>query len=271
MSFAEFGASSSAQKKRQVQQQQQQRVATSSPSSGNSGGNTIKLDTISESLLQYQRNVDILSRIVRSISANNILNPNNSELCTQYEAQLDVLGQLEQRVQNQLQQLLKQTTAGPAANPQIVTVATKLKRDFERVQAQSKSLQDAAIPKINAIKDSKNQSLNISKNLSHTAGLDQSPEAVMAEHHRLIQLQMQEDRLAEEIMREREEEIRNINRGMHQVNEIYKDLAHIVGEQQDHIDKIETQMDDARANAEAGLSQVEKANEKYGQSQCALM
>ncbi|EJK56724.1 hypothetical protein THAOC_23337, partial [Thalassiosira oceanica] len=31
-----------------------------------------------------------------------------------------------------------------------------------------------------------------------------------------------------EIMREREEEIRNIHKGMHTVNEIYKDLAHLV-------------------------------------------
>ena len=29
-------------------------------------------------------------------------------------------------------------------------------------------------------------------------------------------------RIVEEIMREREEEVRNINKGMHQVNEIYK-------------------------------------------------
>ena len=42
-------------------------------------------------------------------------------------------------------------------------------------------------------------------------------------------------------MREREEEIRNINKGMHTVNEIYKDLAHIVGSQQDHVDQIENQ------------------------------
>ena len=71
-------------------------------------------------------------------------------------------------------------------------------------------------------------------------------------------------------MREREEEIRNINRGMHQVNEIYKDLAHIVGSQQEQIDSIETQMEDARTNAESGLEQVEKANEKYGSAQCTI-
>jgi t-SNARE complex subunit (syntaxin) len=71
-------------------------------------------------------------------------------------------------------------------------------------------------------------------------------------------------------MREREEEIRNINRGMHQVNEIYKDLAHIVGSQQEHVDSIETQMEESKTNAESGLQQVEKANEKFGSSQCQI-
>ena len=79
-------------------------------------------------------------------------------------------------------------------------------------------------------------------------------------------------RLNEEIMREREEEIRNINRGMHQVNEIYKDLAHIVGSQQEQVDNIEVQMEESRANAEAGLEQVEKANENFGSAaaQCVI-
>ena len=41
---------------------------------------------------------------------------------------------------------------------------------------------------------------------------------------------------------------------MHQVNEIYKDLAHIVGGQQEQIDTTETQMEESKANAEKGLS-----------------
>jgi t-SNARE complex subunit (syntaxin) len=79
-----------------------------------------------------------------------------------------------------------------------------------------------------------------------------------------------QQRLQEEIMREREEEIRSINQGMHKVNEIYKDLANIVSSQQEDIDCIETQMEDANANAQSGLRQVEKANEKYGQSNCII-
>ena len=77
-------------------------------------------------------------------------------------------------------------------------------------------------------------------------------------------------RLHEEIMREREEEIRNINRGMHQVNEIYKDLATFVDSQQEQIDTIETQMEDSKANAESGLKQIERANEKFGSGQCVI-
>ena len=71
-------------------------------------------------------------------------------------------------------------------------------------------------------------------------------------------------------MREREEEIRKINQGMHQVNAIYKDLAHIVAGQQEHVDAIETQMEDSRANAEAGLNQVQKANEQFGNAKCII-
>ena len=71
-------------------------------------------------------------------------------------------------------------------------------------------------------------------------------------------------------MREREAEIRNINRGMHQVNEIYKDLAHIVGGQQEQIDQIETQMEESKDNAEKGLQHVTRANEKASASQCTI-
>jgi len=76
-----------------------------------------------------------------------------------------------------------------------------------------------------------------------------------------LEMQLQEDRINEDIMREREEEIRNINKGMHQVNEIYKDLAQIVEGHQYQIDEIGNHMGDANKNAENGLIQFEKANE----------
>ena len=61
-------------------------------------------------------------------------------------------------------------------------------------------------------------------------------------------VEWKEDKISEEIMREREEEIRNIHKGMHTVNEIYKDLAHLVDNQQAGVDQIETQMENTKDN-----------------------
>lgn len=200
------------------------------------------------------------------------------ELQQQYQAQADVIGQLEDRVRRLL--------AGAGQR----TAADKLRRDFERVQARATALQSG-------VARLREEQAKLRKNQQqfekHSAELGVSPTPTL-DHYQQVQLQLQQDvsgarekwthprvvstagshrltqRLHEEIMREREEEIRNINRGMHQVNEIYKDLAHIVGTQQEQIDSIETQMEDSRANAESGLKQVEKANEKFGNSQCVI-
>jgi len=85
-----------------------------------------------------------------------------------------------------------------------------------------------------------------------------------------LQMQLRDDRIVEEIMREREEEVRNINKGMHQVNEIYKDLANIVSYQQDQIDEVEVSMEHANKTAESGLKQIEKAHAKANESTCII-
>ena len=53
------------------------------------------------------------------------------------------------------------------------------------------------------------------------------------------------------------------------VSEIFKDLAHIVDEQQGEIDNIETLMEQSNVHAKAGLEQVQKANEY--QPGCSVM
>ena len=155
----------------------------------------------------------------------------------------------------------------------------KLQRDFERVQIRVQQLQGMATAKISSLQQqqqSSSSNLTNSHNIpfflnnnSHPTG--EEDDTVLRQYQQQQLLIQQEDRLQEEIMREREEEIRNINRGMHTVNEIYKDLAHIVSQQQHDIDTIETQMDQAHTSAQQGLQQVEKANEKYGQGNCCIM
>lgn len=196
----------------------------------------------------------------------------SSELAVQqYQAQNHVLEQLEEKIRSLLRQQPKQNTA-----------VIKLKRDFERVQLRTSQMQELATKKISCIQSiQKSTAASYNNNSSYnpfsnggadnrTSSFNENEQTnILAEQQRLQQLQLQEDRLHEEIMREREEEIRNINHGMHTVNEIFKDLAHIVGQQQEQVDQIENQMEDSRANAESGLAQVEKANEKYGQ-QCSI-
>lgn len=276
----------------------------------------------------------ILEKIVQSIATGARQRRNTlttqDELNLQYQAQVDVIGQLEDKVRRLFQsqsKIASSTTTGPLV---------KLQRDFERVQARAKALQ-GGVERLKreqkALQDQYNRSASASaasaaaqESLSSSGG-----GGAELDHYEQVQLQLQQDvsaiflpaadysrlssttdsfmrleteptnsehsfpdpqyvsanswfclldmlmicssfaqRLAEEIMREREEEIRNINRGMHQVNEIYRDLASIVNSQQEQVDVIESQMEDAKVNAESGLDQVTKANEKYGSSNCTI-
>ncbi|KAL3916082.1 MAG: hypothetical protein SGARI_008041, partial [Bacillariaceae sp.] len=168
----------------------------------------------------------------------------------------DVLRQLEQRLKEQI--LAQRQRVGSGTQKQALA---KLERDFEKVQG------SVQVTKSRVVKQQKQFAARgaaaMDSNNAQTNYLQQQ--------HAQLQVQMQQDRLQEEIMREREDEIRQINKGMHQVNEIYKDLAHIVGEQQSDVDAIENQMEDAKTTAQSGLDQVHQANEKYGSNQCNIM
>ena len=204
---------------------------------------------------------------------------NWNETIAQCEAQNHVLKQLEEK----LKVLLQSQQQSSSANQ---TAMIKLNRDFERVQIRVQQLQDIAAATITSIQQQQQQQQSKMSTASSSAtGNNTMPfflnnnsnhngdenDDVLRQYQQQQLLVQQEDRLQEEIMREREEEIRNINRGMHTVNEIYKDLAHIVSQQQHDIDTIETQMDQAHTSAQQGLQQVEKANEKYGQGNCCIM
>jgi t-SNARE complex subunit (syntaxin) len=167
------------------------------------------------------------------------------------------LRQLESRLKEQI--LAQRQRIGTGTQKQALS---KLERDFEKVQG---SVQ------VTKSKVAKQQKQYAARGAAAAMEAQSSTQNYLQQQHAQQQLQLQQDRLQEEIMREREDEIRAINKGMHQVNQIYKDLAHIVGEQQTSVDAIETQMEDARSTAQSGLDQVHQANEKYGNSQCAIM
>jgi t-SNARE complex subunit (syntaxin) len=181
-----------------------------------------------------------------------------------YKAQTDVLRQLEQRLKEQILGQRERLAGAKDTSTQKQTLF-KLERDFERVQT---------IVQVTKSKVSKQQKQYQQRTAATGVGDDSTSTNISAnllqQQHQQQQILLQQDRLQEEIMREREEEIRKINKGMHTVNEIYKDLAHIVGSQQEQVDQIENQMEDARNTAQSGLEQVHQANEKYGNNQCVV-
>jgi hypothetical protein len=164
----------------------------------------------------------------------------------------------------------------------------KLTRDFRRVETIFKNLE-----------------MDLKRKCSDRSKLVHSNEAHAMSHHdqrrndeetRELQMRMEEqDRLNQEIMRLREAEVLEINRKMHQVNEIYKvrllprfplayrsstwiefytiiwfpllsfswdeqDLGELVSNQQEQIDQVEIEMEAAVINTKSGLTQLEAAN-----------
>lgn len=90
----------------------------------------------------------------------------------------------------------------------------KLTRDYHWVETKYKNLQLEA--KQNVQRKETQRIMEAEKN-----GRKQWEEG-MEEENRKLQMQLKDDRVTEEIMRERDEEVKKINKGMHQVNEIYK-------------------------------------------------
>ena len=81
------------------------------------------------------------------------------------------------------------------------------------------------------------------------------------EHHQTrSQMSVHDDAINEEIMREREEEIRGIHQTVTKVNEVFKDLADIVHEQQQEIDAVQSMIGRSHEHAQSGLRQVEKVS-----------
>lgn len=210
---------------------------------------------LSDDILAYRRHVDMLQKLAAMAGTPQ----ETSATQMQLRLQTDVVSELGQKIEGKLlasERALASNSYGGGGSTAAQARAThaKLTRDYRRVETIFKNIQMDIKRRKGLAEARRKEALEEEERKKYAS--DAQEEA------RRMQLQMQEDRLAEEIIREREEEIRNINKGMHTVNEIYKDLAHIVGDQQEDIDAVENHMEDANKNAQAGLNQVQKANEK---------
>eukprot|EP00549_Striatella_unipunctata_P008777 CAMPEP_0118702022 /NCGR_PEP_ID=MMETSP0800-20121206/17619_1 /TAXON_ID=210618 ORGANISM="Striatella unipunctata, Strain CCMP2910" /NCGR_SAMPLE_ID=MMETSP0800 /ASSEMBLY_ACC=CAM_ASM_000638 /LENGTH=253 /DNA_ID=CAMNT_0006603095 /DNA_START=162 /DNA_END=920 /DNA_ORIENTATION=+ len=219
--------------------------SSSSPSYSNQEGYA----QVSDSILQYKRNIDILKKIAIQFGTK----ADGPVVETQYKVQVDVVKDLGQRIDAQLNKLGSSLSGTQASMAKSRATHVKLTRDYRLVEQTFKNL----------LMDTRQ------KRMAHQQFMEQQQRTntVRAEEESQMQMQMQlqQERLNEEIMREREAEIRNINKGMQTVNAIYQDLAHLVVTQQENVDQIETEMEGASDNAKQGLAQIQKANQSHAQ------
>jgi hypothetical protein len=78
-----------------------------------------------------------------------------------------------------------------------------------------------------------------------------------------VSSQMNQGSFCDLIIKERAAEMVEINEKMHKVNDIYKDLATLISDQQVLIDNIDKNIDDANAYTKDGVEQIDEARQAY--------
>lgn len=156
-------------------------------------------------------------------------------------AQLRVLSDLEQRTHQQIQEQTRVLDSLPRADaaPKRVIVS-KLSKDFDRLKQAHQSL----VQQVAAMAQAQMEQMEREQHIENQ-----------------LKVQMQAKAIEEEILREREQDILRINRDLRLINEMYKDLAAVVTQQQESVNEIAKSTEAAHAKAEEGLQQVTKAAE----------
>lgn len=247
---------------------------------GNDPSQTMK--QIGDWLQQFQHNLSLLERLCEGLEQD--ARPSD-ELLRQVATQQEVVEELSASVQRGLADMNRQILALPRSEQNRPRAAAgKLKKDHDRVAsdlsrivARLKQSRQAALarpqPKQQQQKAPARQQ---PRQQQHTVGRAQFGPSdapgdldVMIGSERVqLQVAMQEEAINDAILREREEEIREINQSVHKVNEIFKDLATLVDKQQNDVDQISELVEKSHQHAEKGLDQVQKAAKL--QPSCAI-
>lgn len=139
----------------------------------------------------------------------------------------------------------------------------KLCKDFEAISNQL----ETAVVKISA----QEQAIQSALVAQSQEAADGKNGRIVAEHQgQVIEFQELENEIAhnEALIEEREKDIDKIHQSVAQVQEIFRDLAAIVNEQQTAIDEIETNVHDTLDKTQRGRDEVQKAADM--QSRCAI-
>lgn len=134
----------------------------------------------------------------------------------------------------------------------------KVKKDFQESVQRFQDLQKKAADKVKTVSRKEQQKPKKTEWLD-----DEDDEPLLAEdHQRRNQLQAQEQVIDDDLalIREREEQIRELEGDILDVNEIFRDLGAMIYEQGEQIDTIEANVEKAHTDVEQGTEQLAKAS-----------
>ncbi|KAF0691890.1 Aste57867_16974 [Aphanomyces stellatus] len=237
MSFADFASTASSLPSKSM---------APAPSSHTSK-NAPLLDKLGIKLEQYQRQVAAVRRQAQNAPSS-------------IEAQQD----LEDRIkfacmlQDEIAKLLPQLPRTPAME----VSRRKLLKDFERISNQLEG----------AVQDVANAQMKQSDALRQEVERGDGSNSLQATvNGQVIEFKQLDNEIAhnEALIEERAKDIDRIHQSVAQVNEIFRDLAAIVGEQQGAIDDIGNHIEESLAQTQQGLTEVKKA--AANQSSCQIM
>ncbi|KAG6616485.1 Sulfate Permease (SulP) Family [Phytophthora cinnamomi] len=155
-----------------------------------------------------------------------------------------------------LQEEIAKALARVPADAANSLIKRKLCKDFEAISTQL----EAAVLRVSAREQAQQQALK-----------EQQDGRIVAEHQgQVFEFAELENEIAhnEALIEEREQDINKIHQSVAQVNEIFRDLAAIVQDQQGAIDDIETHVHESMQQTQQGLDEVKKASDM--QSYCAI-
>eukprot|EP00903_Cladosiphon_okamuranus_P013177 g12290.t1 len=235
---------------------------------GLSGGGSSGGGKVGDYLMAYSQNVTMLHRMVQQLGTGR----DTSELRNQCRHQLQVVDELRGKIHAQLQ--LQQQQAEGASRQDAARLGamnSKLTKDFNRVNAIALDLGAQAERRMREVDTQRQLQAEEDEQRAQVAfagaGGGQS-QGVLDVQQQRERVQMQEEAINTAIIQETEEELQQINKSLYKVNEIYRDLANIVEQQQEAVEQIGTNTEGAHARAQEGLVQVQKANDY--QSSCVV-
>ncbi|EQC41320.1 hypothetical protein SDRG_01294 [Saprolegnia diclina VS20] len=203
-------------------------------------------DKLSSKLDQFQRQVIEVKRQAATVSSS-----------------LDVQQDLEDRIkyacliQDEITKLMPQlprTAAGDVGR-------RKLLKDFDATSSQLEKV----------VQQVSNAQMRHVHNLEAEAAASSGTTLHASMNGQVIEFKQLDNEIAhnEALIEERARDIDRIQQSVVQVNEIFRDLAVIVGEQQTAINDAHTHVEESLAQTQLGLSEVKKA--AASQSSCVLM